>query len=460
MEIKDCRDAEINGAKYQGEKFIALNDDASCIKFDQNAEIEGAPGSSVYKFIEVIVRACDETNDDCKTKGINAGDTIASNPKLYAAYNRIRVVTLQFNFVEAGARMDDHDDPMKLNINSNHELRMDVFQEKYRTFFFQQFTVEDVTGWFSDEIINKTSIAFDKVITETTTRDPGNSDIEFQGPDGPVERSANYMTMRLQASNTHLKITRTYTKLIDVFADVGGVAEILTFIIAILYSWHNNVRMEQALINKGIINSQDVPQGEFGYRELLCFNYFGCCKKKSKRKVMYENCLDSMYRRMDILEYLKKQGNSELLQGALLKPYQLKLVPFLALSENGKNVLTKKEKKAKDMKFEDCMEKVTSGEGKSDLSALVDQWLLENLDMDKIEEFHRDLDGAEYKIKKEGKVQLNVERMQVIDLNSGRSNDESGEKGLTQEDGKFVRKRSKNNVGPSKILSGRKGNHG
>ena len=113
--------------------------------------------------------------------------------------------------------------------------------------------MEDTTGWFYD--INKEyeGLILERSTTESTSREPWYK-AEYVEPDLTYGlRGTNYMTIRLQASNQRYVITRKYKKLIDVLSDVGGLAEVITFIIAVLYSWHNEIRLNQLLINEGIL---------------------------------------------------------------------------------------------------------------------------------------------------------------------------------------------------------------
>lgn len=383
--ILSCGEAGIDSQGLSGQTSIALNENASCIKFSDDVVIEGGPGSDLFQYVEVIVRACDEDDSRCKTSGIGIDDTIGTSPALKLAAKRVRVVTLQFNFFEAGVDVDDPHDPLNKNINSNYELRMDAFQEKYRTFFFQKFIVKDVRGIFSDSESSVESVTLSNVLTETTTRIPGRKDIEFVTPSGTETRSANYMTIRLQASNAEYTITRTYTKLIDVFADVGGIAEIATFIIAIMYSWHNGIRMEQNLINNGILDDEQeevasqLGKGGFSYSEIFRFTYCCCLSRKRRRGEFFESCKETLETRLDILKFVKSRGEVGVMQAALLEPYQLKLIS-LGVTEKSKSGVTEKYQRSKEMSIEEALEELKRDNNKSEIGRSIDRWIRLNLD--------------------------------------------------------------------------------
>lgn len=388
ISILSCADADIDQTELYGEKSVALNEDASCIKFDNNAILEGGPGNDDFKFVEIVVRPCDETTSACKTSGIGPYDAIWNNTALNLAAKRVRVVTLQFNFFEAGIKIDDPDSPMLKKINSNYELRMDAFQEKYRTFFFQKYSIKDVKGIFSDSEETIESVSLNDVLTETTTRIPGRSDIEYTVNGKTEARSANYMTIRLQSSNSEYTITRSYTKLIDVFADVGGIAEIATFVIALMYSWHNAIRMEQNMINRGVLVKEEEEQAKefgkhgFSYFELFKFGFCGCCIKKKKtqrRKEFYEECKQTLEKRLDILDFVKVQGKVGMMQSALLEPYQIKLLS-LSVKEKAKTGIDTKYREAKNMSVEEAMVRLEKTGKKKEITRIFDQWILENME--------------------------------------------------------------------------------
>jgi hypothetical protein len=57
------------------------------------------------------------------------------------------------------------------------------------------------------------------------------------------------MVIRIFSSNKQTKIYRTYNKLLDVFANTGGISDLIIYAIVIMYGWYNSVRMDQTLLN-------------------------------------------------------------------------------------------------------------------------------------------------------------------------------------------------------------------
>lgn len=115
-------------------------------------------------------------------------------------------------------------------------------------------------------------------------------------------------------------------KLLDLFGNVGGVSGVVVFVIAILYTWYNSIRMEQELINKGFLDklleeSDSIPkhQRKFTFWELFYFNYPGLFCKKSRRGKFHDTCMDAIQERTDLLSFIKTQTKIDTLNKALFK---------------------------------------------------------------------------------------------------------------------------------------------
>ena len=231
--LTKCLESGINQDQYVGDRETAFHVNSSCIKFQNNTIIGGSPGSPDFKYIEIQVFPCMESADEgpefstsCKTHTFERDRTMQNDvgDRMKLAFTRIRDFTFRLSLVQTGANLENFKQPLTKTIDSNNELRMGLFQEYYRTYFFQSYKVEDTTGWFSD--INKgyEGISLDRSTTETTTREPWFK-ANYANIDGQLKlRGTNYMTIRFQASNQKQVISRKYKKLIDVFSEVGGLA--------------------------------------------------------------------------------------------------------------------------------------------------------------------------------------------------------------------------------------------
>ena len=165
------------------------------------------------------------------------------------------------------------------------------------------------------------------------------------------------------------------------FADVGGISEVISFVIAILYSWYNSIKMEKLLLNKGVLQIDKVGTAKeqhsrrpFSFWEIMGFTYLSCCLKKKPRYKLYEACQEKAEERTDFLTFIKTQGNNEAMLEALFKPYQRKLLTFVRLDRADTT-------EDDEMSIEEALGHLKSTENKDEFSAAIDRWLKVNIDV-------------------------------------------------------------------------------
>lgn len=95
-----------------------------------------------------------------------------------------------------------------------------------------------------------------KLFFDSTHRLPGVKATDFQGPNGKETRNAPYGVIVIQASNIRVSVEREYETLIDAFGNIGGAAEAITFIVAILLIFHTDIRYEQRILNDGLLREK------------------------------------------------------------------------------------------------------------------------------------------------------------------------------------------------------------
>lgn len=207
--LKRCNESDIDQTLYIGDKESAFHVNSSCIKFENDTLIGGFPGSSDFKYVEIQVFPCVESIDEdptfnkdtspCKTCNLTIDRTFQNDPgnNMTFAFQRVRNFTLGMSYLQTGANLDNFENPLTKTIDSNNELRMGLFQESYRTYFFQSYKVEDTTGWFYDINKEHEGISLDRSTTETTTREPWFK-AKYTNINGELKpRGTNYMTIRL-----------------------------------------------------------------------------------------------------------------------------------------------------------------------------------------------------------------------------------------------------------------------
>ena len=225
--------------------------------------------------------------------------------------------------------------------------------------FWKEVQVETDTGLLMENIDIKKTFSIDFTIVDTLDRGQGKQRLEVVAKGGPpVAVEQSYIEFNLYSSNNKLIFVRTYSKLIDVFANIGGVAQVIGFVVVFCYSWYNGIRMEQKLINFGVLNQkkerdeQQIKDKEgnedtdwelkrlFTFGELckigLIQKKIGCCfknEKMRKRMEFYEQANDTFEQRTDVINIMKSVADIDTMKEALLTPYQQRLIQYLAMKK-------------------------------------------------------------------------------------------------------------------------------
>jgi len=100
LTFKDCNNLDFSTTKFSGNREITFSTNSKCLEFKANENVQGALGESIFKYIEVRLDACDETETTCMTNGLNPGDTLL-NPTLKAAHEYFKEVSVQLSFLDA-----------------------------------------------------------------------------------------------------------------------------------------------------------------------------------------------------------------------------------------------------------------------------------------------------------------------------------------------------------------------
>lgn len=70
----------------------------------------------------------------------------------------------------------------------------------------------------------------------------------------------------------------------------------------------------------------------YSYTEVFCLKYLSCCRKKSRRHLVYNQHQKIIAERMDVVSFIQNEGNSGILAHLLMRPYQLVLIAHLKKS--------------------------------------------------------------------------------------------------------------------------------
>lgn len=389
LELKNCSETKIDINRLKNYR-AGLGPKSTCLILNNDTFIQGNLQSRDFQYIDIEFRPCNESNPKClyynlkqdskmTGKFSNEGDILEASPLFNATFQTIKLRAGIF-YVEANADTENVTHPLVHTLNTNIQLNFEINQEKFLNYYFRKFRVQSISGKFFDYEKEVTSISLDKIESETRYRSPwAKMKITNLYDDRKIKKTQNLYTISIFASNTESVMIRNYTKFIDVLGNVGGISEIITFIIVVFYTWHNSIKMDQTVINKSFISENFKNEGKekkkiFTYWEIFCWKFFCCCqKKKNLRKKYFEQCQSKLDERLDILNFIKNQDKAKTLQGSLLKPYQLRLLPLLKQE--------KKLKEKKMMSIEEAIKMLKDHEGKSSVDLAIDDFIRKRLDL-------------------------------------------------------------------------------
>lgn len=408
--FKPCKSGgkkgSVGGKNLEGKSSLALSDRAWCSFLkpfsNQTMFVEGNEDSDTYAFIQLKILPCDDTSpsclyyylkkpsdeeggtkeecrrfknevalqatqqseyyygpdDDCDCSLSGEGTTTnwkkrceTSKALIRSAINnQIGKVQFTFNYVEAAVKPENYEEPFSYTIKSTIKLYGSIMSTKIANIYFRETIVNTDVGMLAEMFDVQSSVTFDAVLTDFLDRgeDKKNPRLGVNGQSSEVPSS--FMEFNLFSSNNQMIFTRKYTKILDVFANVGGVAEVIGFVIIFFYAWYNGIKMEQKLLNYGVLNKSDKKKGEnrkfgnhsenweksryFGFFDLLKYGLIekglGFCFRQDKKYELYQATKDTFDKRTDIINIMKAVSDVDTLKDALLSQYQIRLMPYLS----------------------------------------------------------------------------------------------------------------------------------
>lgn len=210
---------------------------------------------------------------------------------------------------------------------------------------FSEIECNTDVGIYKEEYRLDRSIGFDKAFTDATERGFGKTKkIKKPGQAEAEDLAQQIIIIKLFSSNNKVIYTRKYTKIIDVLSGVGGISEIFLFAILLMYTWYNSYKMEQSLLNHGVLGKEDDVKDYEPWEKSRFFSFFELVKfntldkllfwvKKSKKRELYENSKDIHAYRTDVVKIMKNISELNALRDAVCLPYQKLLMNYLEFGD-------------------------------------------------------------------------------------------------------------------------------
>ena len=258
------------------------------------------------------------------------------------------------SYTEGVVQPNNYDQPLGYFLKTAARVYGSVANTKFINMFWREVEVQTDKGLILENIEHKSTLSIDNIFVDTIDRGNGKARVE-RGQS--VDQS--FIEFILYSSNNKLIYVRKYQKIVDVFANIGGISEVIGFIVVFLYAWYNGIRMEQKLLNYGVLNQKDkrtesqISKGQgnenmdwekkrlFTFGELVKFGLIekkiGCCfksKKVMKRMQFYNQVKASFEERTDIISIMKSVSDIDTIKEAILAPHQQRLMQYLALQKD------------------------------------------------------------------------------------------------------------------------------
>jgi hypothetical protein len=272
-------------------------------------------------------------------------------------------------------------------MNGNYMYAPSATQEKRVTFIFKTIKVMTDRGIIAEDFKSEETYSIDGTVFDIKDRDP-NDKIKFFSPEGETYQPIPYLTLKFLSGNSRQEYTRKYIKILDIFGLVGGITEVLSFIIAILYSWYNGIRMEQDIINYTILHldpdDETVEQWEksreLTFWNVFKFHYFTCCVKKDPKFKVFEASQHQVGQQTSVGHMIDSINYVEVMKKALLNTAQRRAMRFADLYDDdlSDSESTKGESENK-LNATDSVHILRSSKNKNEIEDRVNKFLLNNL---------------------------------------------------------------------------------
>ena len=394
----------------RGEKTGFMGN-AECIQFNEGTVISGEVGDSVWKYVEIRFEPCDNDQVECATKNLANGGNVHSAEDYKKAYNFFRKFVTKLNYVNADGDLENYDDPILNDINTQTELRINLRAQKFRDFYIRKYEVETTYGYFWEQTSSVDGLNVESTFFEFVERDPTTNQ-NFNGPSGTEQRVDPYYTIRILASNKQLKISRDYELLTDALGNVGGIAEIASLFLLAFICMDRDVRFERFMLNEALLESEIAGPSErgyyiynpqtgsytrrrfkqkFSYWEIFKFKYIPCVREKGEGELEgrrmtrfeeYEKDMELLQSRLDVTSVIQNNGRMQVLENTIFEDYQLKLVPHLKPNQD------EERERLAGMSSEEAMYLLDAPEVyRTEEQTRIDNYIKENLDANFVDDF-------------------------------------------------------------------------
>lgn len=248
LPITNC--SELPFTKMKEEYYNISLKDWNCINFDNLTLGGNWDGNFVYGLIIYTKQCTNDTNRICSSK--------EDIKKIISLDDEPSALFYSDLSLEIFPRMQEIDSPLKTNFVNRYEiLNLGLYKRKVQTYKITNM-VNDV-GWFFPEIKNEDSIvSSDFVLSDFTFKPTWTIDILYT--------QIIYLGRKIDTYN------RSYVKIQEVFASIGGFSRICFFLINCLYRYLADTNRSLYLLSNISFEYQESNQNNVNDVRSIHFN--------------------------------------------------------------------------------------------------------------------------------------------------------------------------------------------
>lgn len=331
--IAQCKDVtwfiNMDKTTWNSDSIFLISNFGICIDIDSIPLEQIEPGT--YTNLDMVVGPC--TGSACT--------------------NELQPSDMRFRFIinEPQFAQSDEQVPFSMNLNKDNEFNLGQYYMKVIKMYLNTMIVTTTDS----KILNTMS-------SSTVVEEFGLEKLEWYDIDR-TNTGDPYMYFLLQPSNEVISVDRTYVTVIDLFSNIGGFMEVLSWIALIMYSgWYNEYFFNKTLVLDGILcNDEEYPNKmkvRDDYNKIKFVDKFSCCCKKkhpdlTEKKDTIDAIDNILEDRLDMVNFLQDSMEYQVIRRLLLKARHQVLVPLLSVSmemEHMKNKEKRKKMKQKSKK--------------------------------------------------------------------------------------------------------------
>jgi hypothetical protein len=177
LPLSKCPDVIAGGFIRRGNftsKAEAFGAFSNCFTFDKEDVLEGSMGERTFKYAEMRIEPCRETENDCLTKTLfDKWDSLRQNPpkaSMALAHSRFLNLTFEIGIVDSMMNLGNYTSPLNYTVTTEGQITLQLEQQLRQDFLISQINVTTNAGVFWRTQNNVTRLTYQKQIPSYVER--------------------------------------------------------------------------------------------------------------------------------------------------------------------------------------------------------------------------------------------------------------------------------------------------